>query len=291
VAISSPRLFFLYLFLYDEVLLNKLLSAPPPRVPPVGMGLLPDEWVAWIDDVLESPPRSGPGLWAAVAVAPQITAAWIASSPENFNTNYWVTWLFVTLMVRHGSSELHARVSALLSGQLPSLRRFLVDQVFKPWLVSICFVVLVGIASKVLFLVPWWCFDAVLLWPLWCGAMFSVLVRPLPQFWSRQWHSKLVGVTQYALLAVPLAFNDNVWWDLFVYLLLVLPLVVTVGLASRWAAGRATPSQLNFLLPFLKDFLAPIIKVKEDERLKSSVEAFDRLTQASRLGRHFAHLG
>lgn len=214
-------------------------------------------------------------------VAPQITAAWIASSPENFNTNYWVTWLFVNVMVRDGWSELRWAYSVLLSDQLPSPRRFLLYRVLVPWLVSICFVVSVGIASKVLFLVPWWCFDAVLLWPMWCVAMFSILIRPLPQFWSQQWHKKLVGVTHYALLAVPLAFDDNVWWDLFVYLLLVLPLVVTVGLASRWAAGRATPTQLRFLLPFLKPFLAPIIKVKEDERLKSSVEAFAQLTQAS----------
>ena len=123
-------------------------------------------------------------------------------------------------------------------------------------------------------LVPWFVFEAMLVGPVVVYAL-QRLIAPVEQFFRPGWWPKFSGVLVYGMLAMPLAYDDDSWWDFIMYLCLVVPIVAVAGVLTRRAAGRGNPSQiglLRHLLDVTRAF-APMIKIKEDARLASSIEA------------------
>ncbi len=99
-----------------------------------------------------------------------------------------------------------------------------------------------------------------------------VFINPTRLLFQVEWKYKLFGVCQLICLGIPLVFDDDSWWDILVYLGIIVPFSFIFGIMARIRIGRMGPNELLTRILIYGGILdKAIIVIDPGNVLKSSI--------------------
>lgn len=264
-----PRIVIPYILFFDTDASEALTAvAKDPARHQVPFVDLPGDFKV-LDRSVESalellPPTEGLSFWVMVLLAPHLLVAWHAIG--FFSTNFWVSLVVVVTCLGKWTEEVQQLWTAMRHRR--RARQILFKSRLKSFSISLAYYLAFPF-------IPWQLCDA-FFYGSFMFSVVSIVVGPIRQYWRGGVINAVVATLRIALLLLPLAFDDDSWWDLFIFAGIGLPAVAVVALLGRMAIGNVTPSQAGYI-PFLRQLLKPMVKIDRARLLASSVETVGRL--------------